>query len=270
VKETLSVAPAVTAQEAVLPGRVQEALSELVGAAKEGLLALSVATGLGVLADGIKVPLGLWDGSTENKTVAAHLLSDLVHRGLDVEQGVQAIGCASCRDTSPTSKAKGSRPPDEPGVSGRSSTLWQSATPPYRKPQVGLQVSGCARSQALAFDAGQPRGGRDPAHRAARRRRSGVAFVRQGLRRCPGRHSTRRPGLTSDPSPRSALADQQRTATSFARQPRLEATATGVASSVRPGPSLVEHQRRSRCHACPGSRPGSRGKCGAGVASALT
>jgi hypothetical protein len=51
VKETVSVAPAVTAQEAVLPGRVQEALGELVGAAKEGLLALSVATGLGVLAE---------------------------------------------------------------------------------------------------------------------------------------------------------------------------------------------------------------------------
>jgi transposase-like protein len=249
VKETVSVAPAVTAQEAVLPARVQEALGELVGAAKEGLLALSVATGLGVLAelledevdevvgpkgkcnpdrvavrhgheggevtlggrrvavgrprartvdgerevplatyahfadrdpltrvvleqmlagvstrrfartrepvgedvlsaerstsksavsrefvgrtrehldalmnrpladirlaaimldgielkgrccvvalgvttDGIKVPLGLWDGSTENKTVAAHLLSDLVHRGLDVEQGVLVV-----------------------------------------------------------------------------------------------------------------------------------------------------------------------------------
>jgi hypothetical protein len=36
VKETVSVAPAVTAQEAVLPARVQEALGELVGAAKEG------------------------------------------------------------------------------------------------------------------------------------------------------------------------------------------------------------------------------------------
>ena len=249
MKETVSVAPAVTLQEAVLPARVQEALGELVGAAKEGLLALSVATGLGVLAelleeevddvvgpkhvrnadrvavrhghedgevtlggrrvavrrprartvegerevplgtyahfadrdpltrvvleqmlagvstrrfartrepvgedvlgaerstsksavsrefvgrtrqhlqalmsrsladirlaalmldgielkgrccvvalgvttDGIKVPLGLWDGSTENKTVAAHLLSDLVHRGLDVEQGVLVV-----------------------------------------------------------------------------------------------------------------------------------------------------------------------------------
>jgi hypothetical protein len=51
VKETVSVAPAVTAQEAVLPARVQEALGELVGAAKEGLLALSVATGLGVLVE---------------------------------------------------------------------------------------------------------------------------------------------------------------------------------------------------------------------------
>ena len=249
MQETVSVAPAVTAQEAVLPRRVQEALGELVGAAKEGLLALSVATGLGVLAelleeevddvvgpkgkrnpdrtavrhgheagevtlggrrvaverprvrtvdgerevplasyahfadrdpltrvvleqmlagvstrrfartrepvgedlvegerstsksavsrefvgrtrehlaalmgrsladirlavlmldaielkgrccvvclgvttDGIKVPLGLWDGSTENKTVTAHLLSDLVARGLDIEQGVLVV-----------------------------------------------------------------------------------------------------------------------------------------------------------------------------------
>jgi putative transposase len=46
---------------------------------------------LGITTDGIKVPLGLWDGSTENKTVAAHLLSDLVGRGLDVEQGVLVV-----------------------------------------------------------------------------------------------------------------------------------------------------------------------------------
>ncbi len=49
MKETVSVAQGATAQEAVLPARVQDALGELVGAAKEGLLALSVATGLGVL-----------------------------------------------------------------------------------------------------------------------------------------------------------------------------------------------------------------------------
>ena len=49
--KTVSVAQAATAQEAVLPARVQEALGELVGAAKEGLLALSVGVGLGVLAE---------------------------------------------------------------------------------------------------------------------------------------------------------------------------------------------------------------------------
>ena len=49
--KTVSVAQAATAQEAVLPARVQEALGELVGAAKDGLLALSVGVGLGVLAE---------------------------------------------------------------------------------------------------------------------------------------------------------------------------------------------------------------------------
>ena len=46
---------------------------------------------LGITTDGVKTPLGLWDGSTENKTVTAHLLSDLVQRGLDVEQGVLVV-----------------------------------------------------------------------------------------------------------------------------------------------------------------------------------
>ena len=46
---------------------------------------------LGVSTDGVKLPLGLWDGSTENKTVTAHLLADLVERGLDVEQGVLVV-----------------------------------------------------------------------------------------------------------------------------------------------------------------------------------
>lgn len=46
---------------------------------------------LGVSTDGVKVPLGLWDGSTENKTITVALLADLVDRGLDVEQGVLVI-----------------------------------------------------------------------------------------------------------------------------------------------------------------------------------
>ncbi len=43
---------------------------------------------LGISTDGVKIPLGLWEGSTENATVATALLSDLVDRGLDPEQGI--------------------------------------------------------------------------------------------------------------------------------------------------------------------------------------
>ena len=43
---------------------------------------------LAITADGTKVPVGLWEGSTENATVARHLLADLVGRGLDAEDGL--------------------------------------------------------------------------------------------------------------------------------------------------------------------------------------
>ena len=46
---------------------------------------------LGITTDGAKIPLGLWEGSTENAAVATALLSDLVERGLDVEQGVLCV-----------------------------------------------------------------------------------------------------------------------------------------------------------------------------------
>jgi putative transposase len=43
---------------------------------------------LGITTDGVKIPLGLWEGSTENATLARLLLSDLVDRGLDPEQAI--------------------------------------------------------------------------------------------------------------------------------------------------------------------------------------
>ena len=43
---------------------------------------------LGITTEGVKIPLGLWEGSTENAAVATALLSDLVERGLDPEQGI--------------------------------------------------------------------------------------------------------------------------------------------------------------------------------------
>src|SRR5277367_6586305 len=67
VKSNVPVVEA-TRDEAVLPERVQEALGQLVGAAKEGLLALSVGVGLGVLSelmeeevDDVVGPAGKWN-----------------------------------------------------------------------------------------------------------------------------------------------------------------------------------------------------------------
>jgi putative transposase len=56
-----------------------------------GLKDHTCVVALGITTDGVKIPLGLWDGSTENKTVTSELLSNLVHRGLDVEQGVLVV-----------------------------------------------------------------------------------------------------------------------------------------------------------------------------------
>ena len=67
MKSNVPVAEAIN-DEAVLPERVQEAFGELVGAAKEGLLALSVEVGLGVLhelleleVEAIVGPKGKWN-----------------------------------------------------------------------------------------------------------------------------------------------------------------------------------------------------------------
>jgi putative transposase len=43
---------------------------------------------LAISTEGVKIPLGLWEGSTENATLARTLLADLVDRGLDPEQAI--------------------------------------------------------------------------------------------------------------------------------------------------------------------------------------
>ena len=43
---------------------------------------------LGITTDGVKIPLGLWEGATENATLVRTLLADLVDRRLDPEQAI--------------------------------------------------------------------------------------------------------------------------------------------------------------------------------------
>jgi putative transposase len=80
--------------------RTRTALDELMGRRLEDVrLAVMMLDGieiadrchvvaLGITTDGVKIPLGLWEGSTENATLARSLLSDLVDRGLDPEQAI--------------------------------------------------------------------------------------------------------------------------------------------------------------------------------------
>jgi len=80
--------------------RTREALGELMSRDLSDMrLAVMMIDGLelkgrmnivamGITTQGVKVPLGLWQGSTENAIVATSLLSDLVERGLDPEQGI--------------------------------------------------------------------------------------------------------------------------------------------------------------------------------------
>ena len=80
--------------------RTRQALGELMGRRLDDVrLAVMMLDGLelqgrtnvvalGITTEGVKIPLGLWEGSTENATVATALLSDLVERGLDPEQGI--------------------------------------------------------------------------------------------------------------------------------------------------------------------------------------
>ncbi|MBA2514461.1 MAG: IS256 family transposase [Solirubrobacterales bacterium] len=83
--------------------RTEGALRELLGRRLEDLrLAVLMIDGidlkgrcnvvaLGITTSGVKIPLGLRDGSTENTTVVTALLSDLVERGLDASQGVLCV-----------------------------------------------------------------------------------------------------------------------------------------------------------------------------------
>lgn len=46
---------------------------------------------LAITTDGTKIPIGLWDGDSENTVVVTDLLADLVGRGLRFEQGILAV-----------------------------------------------------------------------------------------------------------------------------------------------------------------------------------
>lgn len=83
------------ATEAALAKLVGRDLSELDVAALmiDGIVFADVCcvAALVITTDGTKVPVGLWDGDTENGTVVKDLLADLVERGLRYEAGILVV-----------------------------------------------------------------------------------------------------------------------------------------------------------------------------------
>jgi putative transposase len=57
----------------------------------EHLAERCVVVALAITADGTKKPVGLWEGSAENKTVVRSLLADLVERGLPFGDGLLVV-----------------------------------------------------------------------------------------------------------------------------------------------------------------------------------
>ena len=98
--EQRSAATGKTAVSDMFIARTRTALSELMSRRLEDVrLAVMMLDGieiaerthvvaLGITTEGVKIPLGLWEGSTENATLACTLLADLVDRGLDPEQAI--------------------------------------------------------------------------------------------------------------------------------------------------------------------------------------
>src|SRR5437899_470417 len=98
--EQSSSATGKTAVSDMFIARTRTALSELMSRRLEDVrLAVMMLDGieiaerthvvaLGISTEGVKIPLGLWEGSTENATLARVLLADLVDRGLDPEQAI--------------------------------------------------------------------------------------------------------------------------------------------------------------------------------------
>jgi putative transposase len=103
VGETVDASSGATSKTSVsemFVERTATALSELMGRRLDDVrLAVMMLDGmeiaerchvvaLGITTEGVKIPLGLWEGSTENATLARTLLADLVDRGLDPEQAI--------------------------------------------------------------------------------------------------------------------------------------------------------------------------------------
>ena len=242
---------------------------------------------LGLTAEGDKLALGRWDGSTENATVTAALLADLVDRGLDVEQGLLCVidgskglrkgdtagvrqrcrgralrlstRSATCSTISPNATATRSRP----GGIGRartpttttrtsSSTTWRaSSTRPPRRRRLAARgdARDAHRHPARDHRQAQADAAVDQPDRVDDLHRPRHQPQRQALDLERDVPAVDRRRRCSKPKP--GPAKSRATAASPTTPSRSNTTSPGAAtapSTSTPPPSLCNHDTRARRH----------------------
>jgi putative transposase len=132
---------------------------------------------LGVTADGTKVPLGVVEGTTENKAVCTRLVTGLRDRGLDADRGVLFVLDGG--------KALGRRGPRGLRRQGARSTVPPAQGTQRHRPPARDRAA--ARPTPAALGLGQPRRRPRPARpggarpRPGRQRPGAAASLREGL-----------------------------------------------------------------------------------------
>ena len=111
---------------------------------------------LAICADGTKVPVGLWLGDTENKTVVTNLLADLSARGLDATDGIlfvldgskalaagvrKVFGDHALLQRCTLHKRRNVDRPPRPGTSAAGSTAKLARAFNHPDPAAGLRAS---------------------------------------------------------------------------------------------------------------------------------
>ncbi len=136
---------------------------------------------LGITTEGVKIPLGLWEGSTENATLARTLLADLVDRGLDPEQAILFVidggKALRARDQGRLRRARARASLPSPQGAQRLRSAARA------RPRPG------PRADARGVVADRRRAGRAAAAAARRRARPDVARRRRLAARGHGRHA---------------------------------------------------------------------------------
>src|SRR5687767_2379058 len=103
---------------------------------------------LRISTEGVKIPLGRWEGSTENATVATALLSDLVERGLDPEQGMLFVtdGAKALRKAIRAASAS-ARPSS--GASATRSAMCSTTSPIAIAPRSSVACAALGRTTTM-------------------------------------------------------------------------------------------------------------------------